>query len=290
MIELDEPHSNEGLDGKVSIMRVHLLYAGIIAAALATCANPGATQTMNIPNRNVPTSDVSPISVQSCDVDAMAGSNPLLAKTGQLTIAFANDGSIIADLVRFRVTFVGHEAMVRDTGQFAPGVTIRHHFRDTAGYYGSPLFGASPRCTVESVHFIDGTTWLTRGQVAANDEATGLPSSATPTGGSSTTGTVAQCSTSSALISYRKSFGNENSGSVILADGQRFVIPLEAMGAEAFSAAARLRDPIEVCERVPGRLPSEIGGHGRFLYDKRTGNRVALYDPEASGPAPIATP
>jgi len=274
------------------MIRTYLIYAGIIAAALGTCANPGATQTMNIPNRNVPTSDVSPISVQSCDVDAIAG-NALLAKTGRLTIAFANDASNVADLVRFRVTFAGHEAMVRDTGQFAPGVTIRHVFRDTAGYYGSPLFGSSPRCTVESAHFIDGTTWLSHGQVAANIEATGLPnnaSSATPTSVSSPTEAIAQCSTSSALISYRKSFGNENSGSVVLADGERFVIPLEAMGAEAFSVGARSRDPIQVCERVPGRSSSEIGGRGRFLYDKRTGNRVALYDPEPSGPTPIATP
>jgi len=203
-------------------MRTHFLYFGFIGTVLATCATPGATQTMNIPNRNVPTSDVSPISVQSCDVDAIAG-NALLAKTGRLTIAFANDGSIVADLIRFRVTFAGHEATVRDTGRFAPGVTIRHNFRDTAGYYGSPLFGTSPRCTVDSVHFVDGTTWLAHGQFASV-ELTNSPNAASSTAPSAastitpisepsattiaaqiqiTSNVAAQCSAASALVSYR---------------------------------------------------------------------------------------
>jgi len=274
------------------MIRTYGLYFGLIAAALATCVNPGASQTMNVPNRNVPTSDVSPISVQSCDVDAIG--NPLLAKTGRLTIAFANDASNVADLVRFRVTFAGHEATVRDTGQFAPGVTIRHVFRDTAGYYGSPLFGSSPRCTVESVHFIDGTTWLTHGQVAANNEPASLPngtSSATPSSRSNTTEVVAQCSTSSALVSYRAPFGNGKSGSIVLADGHHYVIPFSAMGSDVFDVGLRSGDPIQVCERVASRSPDEIGGRGRFLYNTRLGHRVALYGLVASpAPSPVATP
>jgi len=81
-----------------------------------------------------------------------------------------------------------------------------------------------------------------------------------------------------------------NSGLVVLADGRRFVIPLEAMGAEAFGAGAGSGNLIQLCERVPDRSSSVIGGRGRFLYDKRTGNRVALYGPEAPNPTPIATP
>lgn len=274
------------------MIRTYGLYLGLIAAALATCVNPVVSQTMNVPNRNVPTSDVSPISVQSCDVDAIG--NPLLAKTGRLTIAFANDGSIVADLIRFRVTFAGHEATVRDTGQFAPGVTIRHNFRDTVGYYGSPLFGTSPRCTVDSVHFVDGTTWLTHGQAATNSEPASLPnsiSSVTPSSGSSTTGSVAQCSTSSALVSYHAPLGNGKNGSTVLADGQHFVIPFAAMGSDVFDVGLRSGDPIQVCERVASRSPDEVGGRGRFLYNTRLGHRVALYGLSASpAPAPVATP
>ncbi len=117
---------------------------------------------MGIGNRNAPAPDVSPVSVESCDVRATTD-NAIVSRSGGITIAFANDANTVADLIRFRVTFARHEATIRDVGKFVPGVTVRHRFRDTRGYYGSPLFDATPTCTVEAVHFIDGTTWLAHG-------------------------------------------------------------------------------------------------------------------------------
>ena len=49
-------------------------------------------------------------------------------------------------------------AYIRDEGSVAPGVTVKHKFRQSEGELISPLFSHPDiRCSTESVHFADGT-------------------------------------------------------------------------------------------------------------------------------------
>jgi hypothetical protein len=91
----------------------------------------------------------------------MSGSE-LVATTSSVEVQFTNEGDVTADIVRFRFA-VGPDAVsyVRDVGKFSPGVTVTHRFRQAEGETVFPLL-ARPKvkCSVETIHFIDGTVWV----------------------------------------------------------------------------------------------------------------------------------
>jgi predicted metalloprotease with PDZ domain len=76
-------------------------------------------------------------------------------------VVFTNEGRTAADLIRFRIDFGTESLAIRDAGSFAPGVTITHVFKRRGGnIYASPLFApAKLRCSVDAVHFKDGSEW-----------------------------------------------------------------------------------------------------------------------------------
>lgn len=115
--------------------------------------------TLNVPNTSTGPPSGSPIEVEDCKLQYQGGL--MLAKTGKLVIEFTNEGDVTADMVRFRVAWGTNDAaFVRDQGKFSPGVTVKHEFKQSEGALISPLFSHPDlQCTVQSVHFADGSTW-----------------------------------------------------------------------------------------------------------------------------------
>jgi hypothetical protein len=100
-----------------------------------------------------------PVQIESCSLQ-LQGSE-LAAKTGQVEVQFTNEGAVEADLIRFRFDWGSDStAYVRDVGKFSPGITITHRFRQSAGEFVSPVL-AKPKiaCSIEAIHFSDGTVW-----------------------------------------------------------------------------------------------------------------------------------
>jgi membrane-associated protease RseP (regulator of RpoE activity) len=87
---------------------------------------------------------------------------------------FTNEGRVPADLIRFRVDFGNESIAIRDSGIFSPGVTITHVYKHRGGnVYSSPLFApAKLSCTVDAVHFKDGSDWTPEAAAAAAVHAT----------------------------------------------------------------------------------------------------------------------
>jgi hypothetical protein len=48
---------------------------------------------------------------------------------------------------------LGDDFYLRDVGSFSPNVTVRHTFP------APQVFASGLTCRIESVHFVDGTTW-----------------------------------------------------------------------------------------------------------------------------------
>ena len=139
-----------------------LRVSGIVLALmiLGKAAVAGAQTPLDVPNTGNAPPTGSPIQIEDC----VAGNegNGLLAKSdGRFKIVFTNEGRVQADLVRFRVDFGDESFAIRDSGRFSPGVTITHVFKQRGGnVYSSPLFAsATLRCTIDAVHFKDGSEW-----------------------------------------------------------------------------------------------------------------------------------
>lgn len=122
-------------------------------------AAPSPAPILNVPNTSNVAPAGPPVEVEDCKLQSLGGL--LIAKTGKLQIEFTNEGSVAADLVRFRISWGSSEAaFIRDQGKFAPGITVKHEFRQSEGALISPLFSHPHlQCSVESVHFADGTQW-----------------------------------------------------------------------------------------------------------------------------------
>ena len=138
-----------------------MLRVSVLVLALFLCAATAVAQTpLGVPNTGNAPPTGSPIQVEDC----VAGNdgNGLLAKSdGRFKIVFTNEGRVPADLVRFRVHYGDESFAIRDSGKFSPGVTITHVFKQRGGnVYSSPLFASAKlRCTVDAVHFKDGSEW-----------------------------------------------------------------------------------------------------------------------------------
>ncbi len=134
-----------------------LVLSSQASTVLADPASPPPI--LNVPNTSTAPPGGPPIEVEDCKLREIGGL--VLAKTGKLEIQFTNESNVPADLVRFRVAWAPDKyAFIRDQGNFAPGITVKHLFRQSEGALISPLFShPNLRCGVESVHFKDGTQW-----------------------------------------------------------------------------------------------------------------------------------
>jgi len=153
-------------------------FALAVAGGLASEAPGAATQqspppTLNVTNTSNQAPSGPPVEIEDCKL-AMIG-KLLVAKTGKLTIEFTNEGKVVADLLRFRVMWgADGVAFIRDQGSFAPGITVKHEFRQSEGELVSPLFSHPDlRCFLESAHFIDGTMWTNPASAAGGTVAEG---------------------------------------------------------------------------------------------------------------------
>lgn len=100
-----------------------------------------------------------PISIDDCHIN---NSRSFVSAYKPLAITFTNRRTVAADEVRFTVDYAGRIAHVADTGTFSHNIGIHHAFN---ALYGSLYYGAIPRsCTVDYVHFADGSTWTPQPQ------------------------------------------------------------------------------------------------------------------------------
>jgi hypothetical protein len=95
-----------------------------------------------------------PIEIEECRIH---NNHAAVAAFGAVSLTFANQGSVAASEVRFRIEYAGQTADVTDSGSFAPNVVIRHSFE---AFRNLSYRGAIPQaCAVTGVRFSDGTTW-----------------------------------------------------------------------------------------------------------------------------------
>lgn len=129
----------------------------LLGAAL--CARAGADPVMGQPNPFA-----SPVNINACDLEYSSDTSIASRITG-VTIQFTNESAKTSDLINFRVAINGQTSLIRDVGTFTPGIEIRHKFRAGSDQFSLPVFlqqfsGRPPvTCTIDSLHFADGTTW-----------------------------------------------------------------------------------------------------------------------------------
>jgi membrane-associated protease RseP (regulator of RpoE activity) len=89
-----------------------------------------------------------------------------------LKIEFTDESAKPVDLVTFAVTSNIGSATIRDVGEVEPGVETTHEFRQ---FDRTQLFSVpEASCTVQAVHFTDGTVWQYGASQAASTETSTL--------------------------------------------------------------------------------------------------------------------
>jgi hypothetical protein len=110
-----------------------------------------------------------PVQVEACSTSPQVnyyddGNGLLLPETAgeQLKVKFTNTTNKQISSVTFAVRDgSGQPTYVTDTGRFAPGVTIAHSLQ-------SPIEGDQLGCSISSVAFTDGSTWMPNAGSIAN--------------------------------------------------------------------------------------------------------------------------
>jgi hypothetical protein len=136
-------------------MRLHRSKIALVScAALAFAtfsggATPGAWGSVALAQ-----SAPAPVSLSGCHVTHSKGSaNPTFH------VQYMNNGKVAVDEIRFTTDFgSGNKPRTfTDKGTFAPGTMIMRSFNLAAhSHVGIP---SKPRCTLQYVHFSDGTSW-----------------------------------------------------------------------------------------------------------------------------------
>jgi hypothetical protein len=130
------------------------LLAGLAGAVTIAAAAPAASPAVGY-------STTLPVSVVSCeqsslDIPAMLeGPNPAI-RLDNLHISFVNRAGLAATDVRFAVSTPTGTQTIDDAGNFGPGARISHDFSPDAG---GQNFSDTAKCAVQSVTFVDGSTW-----------------------------------------------------------------------------------------------------------------------------------
>lgn len=115
-----------------------------------------------------------PIDVNSC---FLTYSNAAGTIDG-IDVRFTNNATKTASVVNIHTDINGTEQIIRDKGNFAPGVEIHHQFKAGGQQFALPVvlksaLGSKPqvRCRVSSVQFADGSRWPTPVALAPNPSA-----------------------------------------------------------------------------------------------------------------------
>ncbi len=108
-----------------------------------------------------------PITVNDCSF--LYRTSDFITKVVKLKIEFTNESAKIADLVTFSVTSDIGDATIRDVGSYDPGVELKHEYRQ---YYGRRMYSTDENlhCSVQAVHFTDGTVWQNGVPAAATQD------------------------------------------------------------------------------------------------------------------------
>ncbi|MDQ2866332.1 MAG: hypothetical protein M3R51_08910 [Candidatus Eremiobacteraeota bacterium] len=135
------------------------------------------------------TDSSTPVSINSCGpmLDKTSQNSlfgiPLTSTSSGIQIVFTNESQKGADLINFAVNSNGDSFVIRDVGTFSPGIEITHRYRNGEGQaFVLPQFVAPKlSCAVQSVHFIDGSSWRP-GEAVAQTTSAAQPNrlSATP--------------------------------------------------------------------------------------------------------------
>jgi hypothetical protein len=95
-----------------------------------------------------------PVRIESCRI---LNTKSYVSAYKPIVVSFANERPVSADVVSFTIKYGERTERVTDKGVFAPGVRIEHAFN---GFYNAQYRGPTPAgCTVEYVHFTDGSAW-----------------------------------------------------------------------------------------------------------------------------------
>lgn len=94
-----------------------------------------------------------PISIDACYIPRNRG------YTGfpSLALTFTNQRPVAADEVRFTIVYANKTAHVTDVGTFSQHIGIHHYFNSFENLLWNGFLPQS--CTVDYVHFSDGTVW-----------------------------------------------------------------------------------------------------------------------------------
>lgn len=127
----------------------------LLAGAVAAAQDSGGAQ--------------APVTVNSCGpmINNSNSGGPniggisLTGTSSGIQIQFTNNAAKTANLINFAVDSNGTSFVIRDVGTFSSGTEITHRYRNGAGqsYVLPSLIAPAIKCSVESVHFSDGTVW-----------------------------------------------------------------------------------------------------------------------------------
>lgn len=126
----------------------------LLAGAVATAQDSGGA--------------AAPVTINSCQPminnnsgGPSVGGISLTGTSSGIQIQFTNNAAKTANLINFAVDSNGTSFVIRDVGTFSSGTEITHRYRNGAGqsYVLPSLIAPSLKCSVESVHFTDGTVW-----------------------------------------------------------------------------------------------------------------------------------
>jgi PDZ domain len=113
-----------------------------------------------------------PVTVNDCSILYRYYYGRAFVAPRGLKIEFTDESSKPVDLVTFAVTSNIGSATIRDVGAVEPGVETTHQFRqfDRTQLVSNP----DVSCTVQAVHFTDGTVWQYGANPAASTETNTL--------------------------------------------------------------------------------------------------------------------
>lgn len=142
--------------------------AALLAALAFACSGTAvADPALGVPNTSNAPPGGPPIQIEECDTGTTGGL--LVSRSnGNFKIAFTNEGTVAADLIRFAIDYGNERVFIRDVGQYDPGVTVTHTYRRRGGSVTSFLGSAKMTCSVAGTHFVDGTSWAPQGPQASS--------------------------------------------------------------------------------------------------------------------------
>ena len=95
-----------------------------------------------------------PVQIEGCRV---LNTKSYVSAYKPIVISFTNERPVSANVVSFTITYGERTERVTDKGVFSQGVRIEHAFN---GFYNAHYRGPAPNeCTVDYVHFSDGSAW-----------------------------------------------------------------------------------------------------------------------------------